>query len=134
MPVTQAYIRSVKFEEFDPNEPSAEQPLWAVFDGYHFKTFSVRGHAMNSFHHKGQAKLYSFVDGRWVEHATKAPYDRRPQDCQTCRAPLLQKASYGGGRPHNPGRYIFDRHCGKLATPLTLLFVCPPCHRTIEQR
>ncbi len=129
--------RSVTFENFDPNKQFARKPMWGVFDGSRFKTYTQRGHAINGAHHHYRVKLYEQTAAGWVLRATKDE-SKRPDVCQNCGGSTLEAYSYWDyrlqrrvtptDRPRvNEGKYVFRRQGRKLVEPVQMLFVCKAC-------
>jgi hypothetical protein len=143
MPVSQTYLKSTKFEDFDPNEPDKSEVMWAVYDGHRFRTFAQRGHAISSFYNCAQAKLYEFSGGRWQERACMHTGDRRPTVCDMCHQPTLEHQAHydyrlkrrvvDRTRPKvNRGKYEFIRHHNKIVDPLKLVFCCSTCAAAVR--
>jgi len=135
-PATTRVSRGVTFDNFDPNKQFSEQPLWGHFDGYKFKTFTARGHAINAFHASSQSKLYKQGPNGWEEIAVKT--HTRPTTCADCGATTMthpehynyrqQQTVVDTSRTINAGNFEFRRgRGGKIADPLELVFMCKAC-------
>lgn len=110
-----ANLRKIEFEDFTPDGVS----IWAVWDGWCFKTYANRGPALNKFSGGGRAKLYEQVPGTgWVERAVKD--GKRP--CDMCGATDLGYSGYYE-RP-----WVWKRgDNGKITSPPELLCLCLSC-------
>lgn len=124
-------MKHVSLADFDPNKLTADQPLWGIYDGVHFKTFAKRGHAINSFMRDTSGKLFSFENGRWVEQAYMSGGNKG--QCDVCgkltdfktdavRSYYGSESNYGWSL-----NWMFRRRGGKILTPLELVFVCRLC-------
>ncbi len=123
---TQQNIKD-SFEDFDPNRPDETQPVWAIWDGTRFRTFSARGHAVNAFHRAYKAKLYEFDQAtvRWEERAVKRVDFRNLQDnCMACSTLVTKSTGYEFQRTHD-----FLRRSGKIIIPMQYGVLCDACRR-----
>lgn len=131
------WTKEVTFENFDPNKQFASKPLWGLFDGRKFKTYTQRGHAVNGIHHHYRAKLYEQTATGWELRATKDE-SNRPEVCQNCGASTYEVRTYYSyaeqrritpdpSEKFNNGKYVLKRRGRKLVEPVEMLFVCQPC-------
>lgn len=133
--------KTVTFANFDPNKQFASKPLWGMFDGYRFRTFTMRGHAVNAMHQASQSKLYRQGPGGWELVATKDEINK-PRSCQNCMASTIvprrwYNYSTRSYQSHptdttNEGKFVFRRAARKMVEPIEMLFVCPPCADVVD--
>jgi hypothetical protein len=138
--VSKAYLRDTTFEDFDPNHADKGAPVWAVYDGYRFRTYGQRGPAMSGFSHwasRGRAKMYQFIDGRWELIALHDP-NNWPTDCERCGAPLIRYRAPDDryyGHPYrlsddtkvHTGHLEFLREKRRIIEPAESKVVCDSC-------
>lgn len=117
----------IKFEDFDPNT-SSKSAIYGVYrGGTTMKTFTERRHALSSFMHGYQAKLYQFVNGRWVEVAFRDCYHKAHGTCDICGGPTNRGVSPSTSWKTETGRWCWDKLGGKIIEPLTLYYACGEC-------
>lgn len=118
MAVTASYIQSTDFDSFDPNAMSKADELWALYDGYKFRTFSTRSPAIQALHAATEAKLYFMGRTEWeLVVVKKHSPDKR---CDNCG----EKPDGWYGRP-----WMFERVNGRIppGTNITLMYLCQSC-------
>ena len=132
------------FENFDPNKQFAHKSIWGVFNGYRFKTYLQRGHALNGMRSHSRAKLYELMPNGWELRAAKNER-QKPMRCGNCGGTTM------GHRVHsrwnashrrceritdpnlvNLGEFVFRRRGRRLVEPIELLFVCEACKRVVD--
>lgn len=124
-------MKYIPIADFDPNKVTDEHPLWGIYDGIHFKTFSSRGPAINSFNRNTSAKLFSFENGRWVQQAYM-PGGNKGQ-CDVCakrtefKIDSLRSHHYSESDYGWSANWMFVKRNGKIVTPLKFVFACKTC-------
>lgn len=123
-------VRGISFEDFDPNNLSAEYTLWAVWTGSHFKTYATRAAALNCFASWYKAVLYEYDAGTgWIRRGVK-DVNSASDTCDQCGSPALRD-SYGSW--DNIGSsFQWRRRNGKITSPPELLHVCAPCRQSVR--
>lgn len=128
----------VSFDDFDPNKIGKDQPVWAVYNNYRFKTYCLRSAALQGFMRGSQAKLYKFNAGHW-DLIIVRDESHRPVLCDYCGGSTMgytqeysysQRAYVASPTPVNLGGYVWERdHKQKIVDPPVLNFLCEACRR-----
>lgn len=117
---------------FDPNALTENQPIWATYDGYKFKTFTKRGPALNAFSRGYEAKIFHWdtATSKWVEDAYKGTPRMRCSCCDKFITDDDRSYTYYNAQAPAAWRanWQWERDAsGNIASPLKLLFACKLC-------
>lgn len=120
MAITSKQIRSVDFDDFDPNNFQQSEEVWALYNGSTFRTFSARPAVLGAMQHAHQAKLYWMLpSGQWHEVAVKGASSMH-RKCDWCKGAVT-----GWGTP-----WVWRKERGKIPTSyrdMELLYLCGVC-------
>jgi hypothetical protein len=122
MAITKKLIKDVKFEDFDPNNFTQADEVWAIYDGHTFRTLGSRGPALSAVRAAHRAKLY-FMEpsGHWREVAVKSAHRPTDRGCDWCDGDVAGNWGYP---------WVYEKFGGKIPPGpdgVRLLYLCGTC-------
>lgn len=123
MAITRRQIKDVEFKDFDPNNFTQADEVWALYDGTTFRTMGARPSALNAFMAARSAKLYWMEpNGQWRAVAVRYGHYQPDKKCEWCTGDVVGWGSH----------WCWEKQSGKIPPGpdgVNLLFLCDTCKR-----